>query len=218
MRIPLPPAWFGRVLLWIWGVMVVAGVIAEVVGVTSAPDSSFWLLSLSYEHNIPTWYASCLLFLCGLLLTLISLQSPPHGPPMTKRWRILAGLFFYISVDEAVGFHEHMSDWIDAGGVLYFSWIIPAGVILLGLAFLFWRFVWALPPLTRRRFIVAGTIFVAGGFFIELPLGYIVELKGGDDNLAYGLVDAVGETLELLGTSLFANALLAHLHALCTNE
>lgn len=171
------------------------------------PVAAFF--SLSFEQNLPTWYASCLLFSCAVMLGSIAYEvgrrNGPHGP----YWMGLSGVFAYISLDEAVEIHEHLGGIFETGGVLYFSWVIPAAgaLVVLGLTFL--PFLMRLPSDTRRRFVIAGCIYVGGALLMELPLGYWTE-RHGDENLTYGLLDWVEETLELLGASLFLVALHAH--------
>jgi hypothetical protein len=207
-----------RGLLLATGVVALVGLVAELCDHLLAPA---WapvlvpLLSLSYEHNLPTWYAVLLHASSALLLALhaLSLRHDPAqralaGPAQRPvRWMVLSGLFAYISFDELVQVHEVASAWFDTGGVLYFGWVIPAAAIVLGLGLWYLPFVRALPPRTRRRFLAAGVVFVGGALLVELPLGWWTE-RAGADNLIYALIDWVEETLELAGVSMFLLALL----------
>jgi hypothetical protein len=163
-------------------------------------------LSLSYERNLPTWYASSLLLCCAGALALIARVAERSR----RHWTALAGAFAYISLDEAVGLHEHLGGLLETGGVLYFSWVVPAAVIvaLTGLAFL--PFLARLPPRRRGQFLLAGGLYVAGALGMELPLGWWTE-GHGNDNLVYALIDHVEEALELVGVSLFLAALAEEL-------
>jgi hypothetical protein len=165
-------------------------------------------LSLSYEGNLPTWYASSLLLLCAVQLGLVAGEIPPGGSGR-PHWWALAILFGFMSLDEAAEIHEHLGGLVGTGGVLYFDWVIPAAIIvaLLGLAFL--PFLRALPPRTRNRFILAGALYVGGALLMELPLGWWTE-RHGPDNPGYALIDWVEESLELAGVTAFLLALIAH--------
>lgn len=165
------------------------------------------MFSLSYEQNIPTWYASALLFACALLLALAARAS---AGAEVKRWWLLAAGFLYISVDETAEIHEQASAWFSFSGVLTFGWVIPAAAVVLALFVYYLRFLAALPRRTRLRFIVAGTLYVTGALLFELPLGAWTS-RYGTDNLGYALIDWVEETLELAGLCLFILALLDHL-------
>lgn len=165
-------------------------------------------LSLSYEHNVPTWLASSLLLACALAAGAIA-----RGAASWRRhWWGVCAVFGYASLDEAAQLHEHLGGHLEAGGVLYFDWVIPAAAILAVLAVVFLPFVRALPGPTRRRLVIAGAIFVGGAVAMELPLGWWTE-RAGPDSLGYGLIDWVEETLELVGASLALVALVAHRQA-----
>jgi hypothetical protein len=164
------------------------------------------LFSLSYEGNLPTWYSSALLLACAVTLGVIA----PSAPLRERRyWSLLAAVFGYLSIDEAVGLHEQLNELVHLGGPLYFGWILPAGaaLLLLGLAYL--RFLVQLPAETRRRFILAGVLYVGGALFMEIPLGMWTEAHG-DAGLGYSLIDFVEESLEMTGASVFLLALLRH--------
>ncbi|MBZ5708844.1 hypothetical protein [Nannocystis pusilla] len=184
-----------------------AGLAVELLrhlGGHEGPAISLW--SLSYEGNMPSWYASVLPLLCSGLLTWVAAGEASDR----FFWRLLALGFLLISIDEAVGFHERLSGQFDVGGVLYFDWVIPAGflVTVLGLAFL--GFLRRLSPETARRFVLAGAIYVTGAVLFELPLGWWTE-RYGDDSFGYALIDWCEETLEFVGLTVFASALLARL-------
>lgn len=165
-------------------------------------------LSLSYERNLPTWYASSLLLCCALALAAIT-RVAAHS---RRHWAGLAWAFMYISLDEAVGLHEHLGGLLETGGVLYFSWVVPAAVIVTLTGLVFLPFLARLPRRRRGQFLLAGGLYVAGALGMELPLGWWTE-GHGNDNLVYALIDHGEEALELVGVSLFLAALAEELGA-----
>ena len=99
-----------RWLLATAGVLTALGVGVEVAASALgtrrlAPLVEF--LSLSYERNLPTWYASGLLLACALVLAGIARAAGLTHEPARRHWWALAVLFAYISLDESVGLHEH---------------------------------------------------------------------------------------------------------------
>jgi hypothetical protein len=162
-------------------------------------------LSLSYEGNVPTWFATVLLFSCALAAARIAREAVAFR----KHWWGVAAVFAYASLDEAAELHEHLGGQFDFRGVLYFDWVIWAAVLLVALAIVFWPFVRALEPKTRTRLIVAGAIYIGGAVLMELPLGWWTD-RAGPDTLGYALIDWVEETMELAGASLALLALLRH--------
>lgn len=214
MDIYFPQRRLTQILLAFWGILVVAGLIVELAK-ASTPDRSKGELSyffgLSYEQNLPTWYSASLLLLCAVLLLLIAIANLRALLPFRWHWLALSLIFFYISLDEAVTLHESLSHFFDFGGVLYFGWVIPATAVVLGLGLVYLPFVLHLRQPARRRFIVAGLLYVGGALGVEFILGYWTDVAG-DRNLVYGLIDLVEESAEILGTTLFLLALLRYLN------
>jgi hypothetical protein len=167
-------------------------------------------VSLSYEQNLPTWFSSHLILICAALLALISFTEGGHGAEYRRHWRGLAFIFVYISLDEAVELHEGLNLLFETSGFLYFGWTIPFGLLVIGLAITYWKFLWDLPPRTRWRFVLAAMLYVGGALGVELPLGYWTDLHG-DDNLTYRLLDWLEESLEICGMSVFAWSLGSYL-------
>lgn len=206
-----------RALLGATGVISLLGLGAELIH-HRAPWIDWAILpffSLSLEGNLPTWYSSALLLGCGVLLLIIAtgVQATgvqQGGAAFSRRWSLLGAIFLFMSLDEAVELHEQLGRLVKGSGVLHFSWVIPAAVLvfLIGLAYI--PFLRHLPAATRRRFLVSGILYVGGALFLELPLGWWTE-RAGEHSLGYALIDWVEETLEMLGASLFLLALLCHL-------
>ncbi len=167
-------------------------------------------VSLSYEQNLPTWFSSHLILICAALLALISFTEGGHGAEYRRHWRGLAFIFVYISLDEAVELHEGLNLLFETSGFLHFGWTIPFGLLVIGLAITYWKFLWDLPPRTRWRFVLSAMLYVGGALGVELPLGYWTDLHG-DDNLTYGLLDWIEESLEICGMSVFAWSLGSYL-------
>ena len=170
-----------------------------------------YFFGLSYEENLPTWYISCLLFFCAILLALTALQERIAAVAGVWHWWGLAAVFAYISLDEFAQLHEEVSNWVDfESDLLHFGWVVPAAALVLLVGLLYLPFLGRLPAATRRRFVLAGAIYVGAAIGMELPLGYWASLEGRD-NLVYGLIDWVEETLEIVGISIFFYALVAHI-------
>ncbi len=201
-----------RVLLGAAGGVALLGLAAELAHhlSTAVPSPLLQFFSLSVEGNFPTWYAALLLAGCGFVLWAIAAGARQTAAPFQRHWTFLGAVFLYMSLDEAVELHEHLGEIVELHGVLFFSWVVPAAVIVLLLGIAYLRFLKHLPVKTRWRFIWAGTLYIGGALVLELPLGFWAE-RAGRDNLAYALIDWVEETLELLGASLFLLALLNYL-------
>ncbi|WP_434042572.1 MULTISPECIES: hypothetical protein [Sorangium] len=90
------------------------------------------------------------------------------------------------------------------------SWVIPAVVVVAVFALAYRRFLAHFPRDTRNRFLLSGGIYVTGALVLELPLGYWTE-QAGSNNVVYGLIDFVEQSMEMLGVNLFLLSLVDHL-------
>jgi len=188
--------------------LLVAVAVVSVLGLAAELSRSEALipaLSLSYEANVPTWFSSSLLLAGAVAAGAVAL----HAASWRKHWWFITALATYMSLDEAAELHEHLGGHIEAGGVLYFDWVIPAAAIVALLVLVFVPFIRALAPRTRTRLVIAGCVYVAGALVMELPLGAWTEARGME-SLGYALIDWVEETMEMAGAVLAFAALLAH--------
>ena len=202
-----------RVLIWCLAILIYCGFWAEVWDDVFQFDDPLELIEffgLSYEENLPTWFVSILLAGCASVLSLIALGTRRAGGRFVGHWWGLAAAFAYISLDEVVQLHEEMSDWFDCGGVLYFSWVIPAGIVVAVLGLVYLRFLGHLPAHFRNRFVLAGCLYVGGALGTELLLGYWTEYAGRS-NFVYAMIDLVQESMELTGVSVFFYSLVEYL-------
>jgi hypothetical protein len=199
--------------LIILSLVVGAGVTVEILGSAYGwtTDSGIVpLFSMSYEGNVPTFYSAVILSLASVLLVISGIAAKKAREKFVGHWWILALGFAYIAIDEVFSIHEMAGGFFKLSGVLYFSWVVPAAIVVLIVGLSYLRFLQHLPRRTAYRFLIAGAMYVGGAVVMELPLGYWTE-KHGSHNLGYGLIDAVEESLEMLAINLFNLWLLDHL-------
>lgn len=196
------------------GALALAGLVAEWIGHGPMGErddvqKAVAFFSLSYEHNLPTWYSSSLLVACAIALGAVAARVRERRDRFGAQWWILAAGFAFMSLDEAVELHEHLGGLLTLHGALYFSWIVPATLLVIVLLVAFVPFLRALPARTRWRFVAAGAIYVGGAVGMELPLGWWTE-HHGDENFTYAFIDWIEENLEVLGATLFVLSVLEH--------
>ena len=105
----------------------------------------------------------------GGLVLLNGLAEP------TRRWRpywfILAAIFLFLSLDEAVEIHGRVFDQMLAlyhlDGFLRFTWIIPYGVACFLIGALYVPFVLALPDGIRSQVIFGGALYISAAIGAE---------------------------------------------------
>src|SRR3982751_4790319 len=71
-----------------------------------ARDSVVRLVWLDGECNIPSWFSSCLLLVCALLLALIAAAQRQRPKAWFGHWLALALIFGFLSLDETAQLHE----------------------------------------------------------------------------------------------------------------
>lgn len=172
--------------------------------------------NLDEEGGLGAWYESSMLLLCGLLLLLIAAVRRRDGATYVRHWAFLGAVFIYMSSDEAAALHEltinPLNDRLDAGGVLYFTWIVPAAVILLALGASYLRFLRDLAPRTRTLMLTAAALYIGGGMGFEAVSGLYAD-HHDKDTLIYALLTNVEEVLEMAGLLVFFGTLLSQLAA-----
>lgn len=218
MQITFSLTRINRILAILFVVLSLAGFASEISIHMLDDDWGFGLVplvNLGYEGNLPTWYSAILLFVCALLLMLIARVKLAAGLAYRRHWAVLSAIFLYLSLDEAVVIHEMinqpLTESLGLGGVLTFSWVLPFGLLVLIFVASYLRFLGHLPGRTRRRFVLAGAIYVGGALGTELPVSWWYDHHGGE-NLTYGLLNVTQESLEILGATIFCAALLAYIH------
>lgn len=173
------------------------------------------LFNLDAEGNIPTYFSVLLMLFAALLLAVIAVFYRKQKIPHVSKWAILSFGFLSMAFDEAFQVHERLISPFrtllgdNNLGVFYFAWVIPgiALVIVFGLFFL--RFLMHLPSRTRRRFLIAATLYIGGTIGFELIGGRYVELHGAR-NWMYIMIATVEESLEMVGLIVFIWALLEY--------
>lgn len=174
------------------------------------------VFNLDEEHNIPTWFSSSMLFVCGLLLGMVAFTKRVEGARYAAHWSGLSIIFLYMSLDEAIMIHEKwdkpLAALVGSGGFFYRAWTIPAVLLVCAFALTYLRFLAHLPSRTRRVFIVAGFIYVAGALGMENVAGGY-EVRHGRENMTYVMLASVEEILEMLGVVVFVYALLSYLQS-----
>jgi hypothetical protein len=170
---------------------------------------------MNREANVPTLFSTLLLLAVGFLLWVIARGKKEQSGDYYWHWKLLSIVFFYLAVDEAVGIHEllivPLRTLLNAGGVLYFTWVIPGLAVVLGLGLYYLKFIMHLTTVDRFRFVVAGVMYVGGAIGVEMIGGHYYWMTNRAKDLNYTLITTLEESLEMAGLTLFIFALLDHM-------
>lgn len=169
---------------------------------------------LGNEYTLPNFFASLLLLGASALLAIIASRKYEIGGKFRRHWLALAIIFFCISASEILRLHENlnrpMREVFGAEGFFYFGWVIPGLALVLLLALAYFRFLLHLKKRYRLLFLASAATYVGGALGLEMVSAHYAEMHGRDSP-AYALLATDGETMELLGVTLFIYALLEYI-------
>ena len=171
------------------------------------------VFDLNEEHNIPTWYSSAILLLCGIIIYSIGLDKKNLKDRYYRHWLWLSIIFFYLSLDEAISIHENfeVQFLIEEGNILYNdSWVIVAGILVALFIFAYRRFLQHLPSATRKMFIISGCIYIFGSVGMEI-VGSFTEEFYGKASMFHAMATTIEEFLEMIGIVVFIDTLLTYI-------
>ena len=162
------------------------------------------LFDLDQEQSAPTWFSAALLGFAALLLAVIGGSKRDRSERDSSYWTALAVIFTALSFDEVAGVHETLNSLSEI------SWVVPAAIATAIFAAAYVPFLIRLRPSTRVRFIAGGILYVAGALAVEFNT--LQFLTSNDKHtFAYSLLSGSEETLEMLGTVVFIDALLRYM-------
>jgi hypothetical protein len=171
------------------------------------------VFDLDGEWNLPALYQMLSMLACAALLWLIARAEQLGGGRSARQWRLLSLLFVGLALDELLGFHETLNGHLQLGAVsrfTRFSWVAFGVAFAAAVALAFSRFLARLPAATRRRFLLAGAIFLAGSVGVEAFGGHLSKTLGQDSLVYLASADAE-EALAMAGIVVFLRALVEHL-------
>jgi hypothetical protein len=171
-------------------------------------------LDLEHEVSVPTWFSQSILLLAAAILALIARQRRLQKEPDRNHWTGLALIFLYLGVDEGASIHEIAVFPIRRmlgiqNSFLVLSWIIPAAILVIAFAVVYWRFWWRLPRPVRLRFAGAGASYVGGALVVEAFSSAFVA-RYGMDNAGLIMMRVLEEGMEMAGVCIFIDALLLY--------
>ena len=168
------------------------------------------------ESSVPTWYSSVALAAAGGLLLVIAAAKLKAKDKYRWHWATLGSLFVLLSIDEIAMIHElpiePLRERLDAGGLLYYTWVIPGAVLVLLVSFCYLRFFLSLPRRTQALLLLAGATFVSGAIGVEMLSGAQAD-RFGEENLDYALIVTLEEFLEMLGVVVLIRCLLEYIES-----
>jgi hypothetical protein len=172
---------------------------------------------LDEEANFPSVYSSLALLLAAGILYVIGRFEARVQSLYSRHWKILSGIFVYLSIDELTSIHEHANELRKAGlhGIFYYAWVIPAAVLMVVFVAAFTKFLLHLDRKTRLRMMFSGGLFLLGAIGFEM-LGSGIEERLGEEGVhldpLYQFFMTTEESCEMTGIICFIHTLLRYLN------
>ena len=171
----------------------------------------FQLVNLDFERNLPTWFSATLLTINGLCLLLIAYYAHVLELRHFAHWLILSLIFFMLSTDEFVQFHEQVirpvRTLLNTDGFLYNAWIIPAAILVVPIGLAYIPFMLNLPKNIQKIYFLAGFIYLGAVLGIEAIGGHyyasVLDPQDTRYDTTYLLIINVEELLEMGSLILF---------------
>lgn len=215
--ISLSPKRITQFLLFLVFGLTVASLTGQVYKYSRGSENSTELiqkLNVDGEYTIPSIFSSLALLSCAIILAKIAVNQKKIQDKYTRHWIGLSIIFLYLAIDETISLHEQLipplRKALNAGGLFYYTWVIPGIIFVLVILLLFWQFLRYLPSNIKNLFWISGSIFVGGAIGMEMISGYYTDLYNSD-NITYAALTTLEELLEMLGIVIFIHALLSYL-------
>lgn len=163
------------------------------------------MMDVDRESSVPSIFSVQLLFIAALLFMLISMLKHLSQDKFRWHWTGLAAGFTFMTFDEGASIHELLTMPIRniAGeglpSFLTFAWVIPIGILVIFLAFVYIKFILALPKETRRMIIISAMLYLGGALGVEMIGGSYAHSQT-IHNLPYNIMVTIEEMLEMAGT------------------
>jgi hypothetical protein len=173
------------------------------------------LFNIDGEQTVPAFFSWSLLLFCALLLGAIAYSKKVAEDRYTSYWTILAIIFFFFSIDEAIGIHERIgfviTDKLNTSGLFFFAWTIPGSIFVFIFLVTFLRFINHLPTKIKYLFLLAGSMYIGGALIVEMYNGFYKSLYG--DSPIYYALTTVEEGMEMLGIVTFIYGLFTYIRS-----
>ena len=170
---------------------------------------------LDAEQTVPAWYSTILLALAAFTTIAVALTKQTGAEPFIKHWYALAGVFLYLSMDEALAIHERtmmpLRSHFQLDGLFLYSWVIPAALAVAILGGAYFRFLLAMPLRLQRNVIAAGIVYVGGALILEMIGGLFYDIYG--PGVITALTAITEEVAEMVGIIWYIYALTDHIMA-----
>lgn len=168
------------------------------------------------EASIPTWFSQFILLSIAVGAFISAYLSRPRSNKNNSRifWLIVGGISFLLSIDEVAALHEfvlqtvHLLTFGESGATKSNNaWVMVLPFITIGALALVWRAIRNLSKQIVWLFVLGGAIYLAGAVGIDI----ITNADAANNFINAGILVAIEESMELIGSSIILFAIIRHL-------
>ncbi len=171
----------------------------------------FSLFFLDGEGNVPAIFSTWL-FLINAVLFLIVWKAACLAGDSPKIWLFLSGVFVFLALDESISIHERLIDplrqGLDAGGIFYYTWIIPYGIGVVLLSIFTIPVFWRMQKKIRFWFGLSAATYLFATIGLEMISGKYLVMMNEEKDIVWILMITLEESLEMAGLIILVYALL----------
>ena len=172
-------------------------------------------LDLNAERSLPAGFSALLIGATATAAALAAVLERARRSRWTGHWVVLAAVLALMSIEEVADFHTveiiPREPAVALTGFLHMTWVLLAVPFVLAFAVAYFRFWRSMAPATRRRFLLAGAVYVGGALLMEMVGGRYFVASGEVGTFGLQVVLAVEEALEMAGMLLLLAAIFHHL-------
>lgn len=186
---------------YFFGLLVLTQIFLESMHLTS-PEKSYW--DLNIEKGYATYFSTIQMYILGLVVFIIASEkrNDLDSIPKVYEWYMVAGLFFYLALDECIGIHDkinveamnYLPYWKGAESIFAWLWVF-APMIFVTIIFLIRFFLRAAKNNPQVRY-----VFMAG--LSSWVMALVFEAIAKSSSFPRYLLIAVEEGLEMFGATL----------------
>ena len=177
------------------------------------PFNFGWRFQFDKRMNFPYFFSFGLLFFSIYMCYKILLA--PTAAPGKPFWKILGFLIAFIAIDKFFHLHNTIRTFTSntleiyvPSSPLHFVWAVPFVIVI---SFLVWRLARQfgfLPSFTRKKLLLAGSLFTFGLIFLELAGVFYSHIHHGKADVYLMLIKTTEEFFQMLGLVMLIDALV----------
>lgn len=168
------------------------------------------LFRVSGEGNIPNLFSALAIAAAALVALRVS-QSAGLRADERAGWRVFAGLFGFMAIDEAVQLHEALNaigHRLQAAGPWLYVGIFPYAAVAFLLSIILARFWVRQSKAVRFGIAAAGICYVAAAIGLEIPENVLGDAGVSPYDARMGALFAMEELGEMAAVALFLRTFL----------